>query len=92
MKTIFDWDSNKNLDNLQKHGIDFGDAQHAFFDPYRVILKDVSHSTKSEVRYFCIGKIDNGIVTVRFTDRNKVIRIFGAGYWRKGKKIYEKEN
>ncbi|MDD4622126.1 MAG: BrnT family toxin, partial [Kiritimatiellae bacterium] len=24
--------------------------------------------------------------------RNNVIRIFGAGYWRKGKKLYEEQN
>jgi hypothetical protein len=29
---------------------------------------------------------------VRFTVRGDAIRIFGAGYWRKGKKIYEQEN
>jgi len=29
---------------------------------------------------------------MRFTYRSVVIRIFGAGYWRKGKKIYEREN
>jgi hypothetical protein len=29
---------------------------------------------------------------VRFTYRDDVIRIFGAGYWRKGKQIYEREN
>ena len=34
----------------------------------------------------------SGIVTVRFTHRAGVIRIFGAGYWRKGKVIYEREN
>ena len=28
----------------------------------------------------------------RFTYRNDVIRIIGAGYWRKGKAIYEREN
>ncbi len=28
----------------------------------------------------------------RFTYRGGVIRIFGAGYWRKGKRIYEREN
>jgi hypothetical protein len=31
-------------------------------------------------------------MTVRFTFRDEVIRIFGAGYWRNGRKIYEKEN
>jgi hypothetical protein len=30
--------------------------------------------------------------TVRFSYRSNKIRIIGAGYWRKGKKIYEKEN
>jgi len=39
-----------------------------------------------------LGKVSGGIVTVRFTYRLNKIRIFGAGYWRKGKKIYEKEN
>ena len=31
-------------------------------------------------------------MTVRFTWRDRKIRIFGAGYWRKGKAIYEKAN
>jgi len=39
-----------------------------------------------------ILKVDDGILTVRFTYRDEIIRIFGAGYWRKGKKTYEKNN
>ena len=31
-------------------------------------------------------------MTVRFTWRDGRIRIFGAGYWRKGKKIYAQQN
>jgi predicted DNA binding CopG/RHH family protein len=31
-------------------------------------------------------------MTVRFTYRKNRIRIIGAGYWRKGKDIYEREN
>jgi hypothetical protein len=31
-------------------------------------------------------------MTVRFTYRNGNIRIIGAGYWRKGKEIYEREH
>ncbi|MEE8367621.1 MAG: BrnT family toxin, partial [Thermoanaerobaculia bacterium] len=27
-----------------------------------------------------------------FTYRDEIIRIFGAGYWRKGERIYEREN
>ena len=38
------------------------------------------------------GKVGDGILTVRFTYRKNSIRIIGAGYWRKGKGIYEKEH
>ena len=31
-------------------------------------------------------------MTVRFTYRASTIRIIGAGYWRKGKRVYEREN
>ena len=90
-KVHFEWDSSKDLENLGKHGVSFGEAQHAFGDPHRVIAEDVSHSNE-EKRYYCFGKVGGGILTVRFTFRNDVIRIFGAGYWRKGKAIYEREN
>ncbi|MSM41383.1 MAG: hypothetical protein GJT30_17325 [Geobacter sp.] len=59
--------------------------------PPIMIAEDVNHSDK-EMRYYCFGKAGDGIITVRFTYRNNVIRIFGAGYWRKGKAIYEHEN
>ena len=88
----FEWDDTKDEINKRKHGISFYSAQYAFSDPNRVIAEDLDHSTESEERFFCIGEVDEGIVTVRFTVRNNKIRIIGAGYWRKGKKIYEKEN
>ena len=88
----FEWDETKDELNKRKHGISFYSAQYAFVDPNRVIAEDLDHSTESEERYFCIGKVDDEIVTLRFTVRSNKIRIIGAGYWRKGKKIYEKEN
>jgi uncharacterized protein len=66
-------------------------AQHAFLDPWRVIAEDLDHS-ELEQRYFCFGQIEGAVMTVRFTWRNGKIRIFGAGYWRKGKAIYEEAN
>jgi uncharacterized protein len=90
--TIFEWDNNKNAENIKKHGVSFPFAKDAFYDPKRIIAKDLDHSTEKETRYYCFGKIGDGILTVRFTYRNHIIRIFGAGYWRKGKKAYEKEN
>lgn len=89
--STFDWDARKNRENAEKHGVWFSDAQRAFADPRRVIAEDTTHS-QSEKRYFCFGIVDGGVLTVRFTWRAGVIRIFGAGYWRKGKNIYEREN
>lgn len=84
----FEWDEKKNQENLKKHGVKFESAQYAFLDPTRVIAEDIGHSAK-EKRYFCFGKVKGGVLTVRFTYRKDWIRVFGAGYWRKGKEIYE---
>ena len=89
--THFDWDTDKEAENQQKHGVSFTRAQFAFADPRRVIAKDITHS-QTEERFYCFGEVDGGVLTVRFTYRASVIRIIGAGYWRKGKAIYEREN
>ncbi|EDN65716.1 protein containing DUF497 [Beggiatoa sp. PS] len=92
-KTEFEWDENKNLENQKKHGVSFEEAQYAFFDKKRIIAEDISHS-QYEQRYYCFGKDkeNQGILTIRFTYRENSIRIIGAGYWRKGKKVYEQTN
>ena len=87
----FIWDSSRELANIHKHGLDFYTAALAFKDPKRKIYVDSRHSLNEE-RLFCIGKVGNKIVTVRFTYREDKIRIFGAGYWRKGKVYYEKKD
>jgi uncharacterized DUF497 family protein len=79
------------LANQEKHGLSFSEAQYAFADPNRVIAKDLSQSDEEE-RFYCFGRLGEGIATVRFTFRDEVIRIIGAGYWRKGKRIDEREN
>jgi len=61
-----------------------------FLDPKRKIVIDSKHSIV-ESRYYCIGKVGGKIITVRFTYRRGQVRIFGAGYWRKGKMYYEEE-
>ena len=87
----FEWDEDKNLDNIEKHKVSFEMAQEAFFDKNRIILKDKKHSKKEE-RFFCIGDDGKGIMTVRFTLRNDNIRIIGAGYWREGRYKYEEKH
>jgi len=86
----FEWDEKKNLENIKNHKVSFETAQEAFFDKKRIIIYDEKHSKKEE-RFFCIGNDGYGIVTVRFTMRNENIRIFGAGYWREGRKKYEQK-
>ncbi len=90
-KARFEWDSKKDQENQDKHGVAFAMAQFAFADPNRVIAEDLSHSS-NETRHYCFGRVEDGILTVRFVYRGGVIRIFGAGYWRKGKQVYEREN
>jgi uncharacterized protein len=89
--TRFEWDPCKDAENQRKHGVAFAMAQYAFADADRVIARDLDHS-QTEERFYCFGKVDEAVLTVRFTYRASVIRIIGAGYWRKGKTIYEREN
>jgi uncharacterized DUF497 family protein len=87
----FEWDDSKNQENIAKHGVSFTEAQRAFFDENRLIVEDLDHG-ENEERWFCFGMVSDGILTVRFTFRGDTIRIYGAGYWRKGRKIYEEKN
>ena len=90
-KAQFEWDPAKDQENQEKHGVAFAVAQFAFADAGRVIAQDLSHSS-SEKRYYCFGEVGGGILTVRFTYREGLIRIIGAGYWRRGRRIYDREN
>jgi uncharacterized DUF497 family protein len=87
----FEWDEEKNLLNQKKHGVSFEAAQTAFDDPKRIIIRDLDHE-KGEKRFFCLGLVEGNVLTVRFSYRRKRIRMYGAGYWRQGRKRYEQEN
>ena len=87
---IFVWDIERENANMAKHGVDFTSASKVFLDAKRKIILDLKHSVM-ELRHYCIGKVEGKIITVRFTYRIGQIRIFGAGYWRKGKMYYEEE-
>lgn len=87
----FSWDIGKERLNRRKHGLGFYEAVEVFADPQRIVAHDDQHSTQEE-RLFCLGLVRGRVVTVRFTYRGERIRIFGAGYWRKGRRFYEKTN
>jgi uncharacterized DUF497 family protein len=88
MAVSSEWDEQKNRENQAKHGVSFEEAQYAFDDPHRLIAEDLTHSI-DETRLYCIGHIERGIVMVRFTYRGDAIRIFGAGFWRRGRRLYD---
>ena len=87
----FVWNVNKETVNVRKHGVDFETAAKAFKDPDRKIYSDERHG-RIEERLFCLGSVEGRILTVRFTYREGRIRIYGAGYWRKGRRYYEQTN
>ena len=79
----FEWDENKRIDNLAKHGLDFQDAGKIFDDKKRIEFSDDRYDYGEE-RVCVIGKIETRtfrkimIVLVVFVDRNGIARIISA--------------
>ena len=77
-KNEFIWDRDKAGENLKKHGISFEIAAKVFSDPFGVYRYDDEHS-EYEDRYNAIGFVNDILcVSVFFTDRNGLKRIFSA--------------
>jgi uncharacterized protein len=84
----FEWDLSKEIENLKKHEIGFGEAVETFSDPDGFQLTDKKHSAIEE-RFFWVGKSEAGkILTTRFTRRGDIIRIIGSALWRKFARFY----
>jgi len=60
----------------------------AFLDPRRVIARDKSHS-RVEERFYCFGEVSLWRTYRAVYLSGGTIRIIGAGYWRRGKAVYE---
>lgn len=73
----FEWDENKNAQNLKKHGISFEEAQEIFDG---IVFNAIDERFDyGEIREISIGAIQGVvIVTVAHTERNGVIRIISA--------------
>lgn len=56
----FEYDKEKNLKNIEKHGISFRNAARVFFDYDRIEMYDDEHS-ENEERYNTIGSIGASI-------------------------------
>jgi uncharacterized DUF497 family protein len=73
----FEWDENKSIENLKKHGVDFHEAAASFFDENAVILFDDTNSDE-EIRYQLIAFSPNKLLFISYTERTDRIRIISA--------------
>ncbi len=67
----FEWDEEKQLSNLAKHGLDFEDVAR-FFENKPILLP--THRNE-ELRFVATGLLDNRFISVIITMRVSVIRI-----------------
>ena len=61
MIVIIDWDSNKNSENIKKHGISFEQAQEIFLDPLHLSILDERFSYFEE-HWITMGATQRGDV------------------------------
>lgn len=72
----FEWDQDKALANVEKHGIAFEEAVEAFFDPF---YQHGDASRNTEEREFVIGySLSQQLLLVIFLERGERTRIISA--------------
>ena len=65
----FEWDNNKAITNLQKHGVSFSEAATVFGDSLSITFADPDHSI-NESRFITIGlSAANRMIILSHTDR-----------------------
>jgi uncharacterized DUF497 family protein len=72
----FDWDENKRIANLNRHGIDFAEV-HEVFDFDRYLFPD-ERFDYGEIRYISIGLLLGEVVVITHTETDELIRIISA--------------
>ncbi len=78
MPLLFEWDKRKAEINKKKHNISFEEASTVFGDTLSITIHDPAHSVEED-RFITIGySINNKLVVVVHTDRDKRIRIINA--------------
>jgi uncharacterized DUF497 family protein len=84
----FEWDEEKRLKNLEKHGIDFIDADILFGSPYVVAP---GKTVDGERRWLATVMIDEIYVTAVFSWRDQVIRLISMRSARNGERKRHQE-
>jgi uncharacterized protein len=75
----FEWDPQKERQNVAKHGVTFKEAKSLFTSKVDFLeIYDAEHSEPEE-RFIAIGPVRRGLVLVVFTERSEdTIRIISA--------------
>ena len=76
MDTSFEWDENKRLANIDKHGIDFADAV-KIFDGF-ITKKQDTRADYGEERFIAVGLLNGIEIAVIHTIRGDKTRIISA--------------
>lgn len=78
----FEWDTNKEKDNIKNHGgITFDFASKVFNDVWAIDEYDEFHSTENEKRFTIIGLAETKLLRVTFsvrTNGEEIFRIISA--------------
>ncbi|MGB8511083.1 MAG: BrnT family toxin [Pyrinomonadaceae bacterium] len=69
----FEWDEEKNRENIRKHDLDFADASEIFHAPMLTNLD--ARKDYEEDRWVGIGFLKNFVVVVVYIESDDVIRI-----------------
>ena len=76
MSVTFEWDGEKALENIRKHGVDFEEATSAFSDPLSLTIPDPDHS-EDEERFVLVGRSGSSrllvVVHLDWSDRIRII-------------------
>lgn len=90
MPMKFEWDEDKNIQNIKKHGFDFADAERVFTGPFPFLARLDTREDYREDRWQGVGVLEGVVVVVIvFSEpRTNTIRIISM---RKGTK-YERRS
>ncbi len=70
----FEWDDEKALANVERHGVSFGEATEIFYDPNALEGLDDEHSN-DEDRFFIIGYSTNRVAVRRVAVLQQLISV-----------------
>ena len=76
MNMVFEWDEEKEWENIRDHGVNFTDASDVFRDYHRMERHD-DDSSDNEDRWQTLGFVDD-VLFVVYTERGDVTRIISA--------------